>query len=70
MKKPSCIICGKALNDGIIIDRKGICRHCEEKLINEKPDTDFYEYYKFCIRKNIASNFLKREGRYCLNYRL
>ncbi len=70
MKKPCCIICGKPLNDGIIISGKGICRNCEEKLVNAIPETDFYEYYKFCIRKKITSNFLRRERKYCQSYRL
>jgi len=70
MKKLCCIICGKPLNDGIIISGRGICRHCEEKLMITKLDTDFYEYYKFCIRKSIAQNLLKEEEKYCQIYQL
>ena len=70
MKKLCCILCGKPLNDGIIINGRGICKHCEEKLMNTKVDTDFYKYYMFCIKKNIVQNLLKEEERYCQSYRL
>ncbi|MTK13788.1 MAG: sigma factor G inhibitor Gin, partial [Clostridiaceae bacterium] len=45
MKKQSCIICGKPLNNGIMIYGRGICKCCEERLVNLDDTTDFYNYY-------------------------
>ena len=68
MKKQSCIICGKPLTDGIIVNGKGICKSCEERLINLEPGNDFYEYYKESIRKNMIQT---RGAEYnCKNYHL
>jgi DNA-directed RNA polymerase subunit RPC12/RpoP len=69
MKKQVCIICGKPLNDGIIIYGKGICPCCEKRLMNMDRDTDFYEYYKECIRRNIAELVIREEEINCQNYR-
>lgn len=69
MKKQVCIICGKPLNDGIMIYGRGICKCCEKRLINMKINTDFYEYYKECIRKNIAQLVIREEGINWQNYR-
>lgn len=61
MSKRSCIICGKPLNNGIIISGRGICRSCEEKIVNCNIDTDFYEYYKKRIRKSLIRYIPKGE---------
>ena len=52
--KKKCIICGKINIDGIIVEGKKICFHCENKVLNSSLDTDFYVYYKDMIRKNIV----------------
>lgn len=70
MIKRYCIICRKPLNDGIIIDGKGICRCCEEKLIKTNINTDFYTYYKDCIKKNLAESIMREEDNKCRNYHL
>lgn len=70
MKRQVCIICRKPLNSGIIISGKRICKCCEEKIVNTQMDTDFYEYYKNCIKKNIVQNALKGEEINCQNYHL
>lgn len=54
MGKKNCIICGKTFNNGIIIKGKGICRNCELNIVKCDINTDFYDYYKKCIRKNIV----------------
>lgn len=69
MKKRICIICGKPLNDGIIIYGRGICHCCEKRLMNIEMDTDFYDYYKQCIRKNIAELVIRGEELKCQSYR-
>ncbi len=69
MRKQVCIICGKPLNDGIIIYGKGICPCCEQRLMSIERNTDFYNYYKNCIRKNIAGLVIRREESSCQNYR-
>lgn len=57
--KRRCIVCKKPINDGIIINSKAICKCCEEKLINSYVQTDFYEYYKECIKKSVIEPLLK-----------
>jgi hypothetical protein len=69
MKKQSCIICGKPLNDGIIIYSRGICRCCEERMINLEVNTDFYDYYKECLRKTIVHTVVRGEEIKCQSYR-
>lgn len=54
MKKQRCIICGKPLKHGIIIKGRGICDLCEKRVITIKRDTDFYNYYKKCIKRRIV----------------
>lgn len=49
-----CIICGKSSEDGIIINSKRICSKCEGRLINCEIGTDFYDYYKNCIKTKIV----------------
>lgn len=68
MKKQKCIICGKPLSDGISINGIKICKACEERLINIQVDTDFYDYYKECIRKTIVQSFIKGADLNCQNY--
>ncbi|ERI95538.1 hypothetical protein HMPREF1982_00168 [Clostridiales bacterium oral taxon 876 str. F0540] len=70
MKKQACIICRKPLNNGIIINGKRICKCCEERLINSDMNTDFYDYYKDCIKKTIVQVTLRGEDTRCLNYHL
>lgn len=61
MKKQCCIICRKPLNDGIIINGRGICKNCESRIINSYRGTDFYDYYKECIKKSVVNPMLKNE---------
>lgn len=70
MKGQICIICRKPLNSGIIVNGKRICKACEERLINSKMNTDFYEYYKDCIKRAIVQDTLKGEETNCQNYHL
>lgn len=70
MKKQDCIICRKPLKDGIMISGRGICSSCEKRLVNAEVDTDFYEYYKDCIKKSVTQNVLKGEEITCQNYHL
>ncbi|SMC27291.1 Inhibitor of sigma-G Gin [Clostridium acidisoli DSM 12555] len=51
MKKHNCIICNRPLENGIIVNGKGICNNCESRLVNLQVGNDFYEYYKHCIKK-------------------
>ncbi|MCY6960629.1 sigma factor G inhibitor Gin [Clostridium brassicae] len=68
MKKQKCIICRKPLNDGIMIYRKGICKNCEERIINTDQETDFYNHYICCIKKNVSHWILRGEDYKCQNY--
>ncbi len=61
MSKCSCILCRKPLNDGIIINGRGICEACEKKMVKLKANNDFYEYYKECIKRYIAEDYLKKD---------
>jgi hypothetical protein len=70
MRKAVCIICRKPLSSGIIVNGKRICKSCEERLIKSEMDTDFYEYYKDCIKKTIVYAELKGEDVNCQNYHL
>ena len=56
--KTKCIICGKNNIDGIIIEGKKMCFHCENKLLNSDCETDFYNHYKNMIKKNIVSSLV------------
>lgn len=49
-----CIVCRKPLNNGIIIYGKGICEVCEKRLLVIEAETDFYDFYKKCIKKNLV----------------
>lgn len=68
MKKQRCIICGKPLNNGIMIYGRGICRRCEHRMINLNEETDFYIYYKQCIKKAIVQAVIRGEELNCQNY--
>lgn len=70
MNKHNCIICGKSSNDGIIIYGTWICKNCEERLLYTNIETDFYIYYKECIRKTIVQSLLKGADINCQNYHL
>lgn len=68
--KKNCIICGKVLKDGIMINGKGMCKACEKRLVKLKDKNDFYEYYKECIKKEIV-HIISRGADYdCQNYHL
>jgi len=68
MKKQSCIICRKPLNDGIMINGRGICRCCEERITKADVETDFYQFYKECIKKNLTEPMLRGVDSSCQNY--
>lgn len=70
MQKQRCIICGKPLNNGIMINGRGICKCCEERITRSESGTDFYEYYKGCIRKTIAYHMVRGVDYNCRNYPL
>nr|WP_026050909.1 MULTISPECIES: sigma factor G inhibitor Gin [Clostridium] len=70
MMKMDCIICRKPLEDGIIIYGRGICKCCEERLLKMDVNTDFYEFYKNCIRKNIVQLIQRGVNEECQNYHL
>lgn len=70
MKNHNCIICRKPLNDGIIINGRGICKSCEERLLKISMGSDFYNYYFKCIKRELAVPILKGEDNNCQSYRL
>lgn len=70
MQKRKCIICGKPLNDGIMINGRGICKNCEQRVIQAESGTDFYEYYKGCIKKTITKKMIKGVDSSCENFPL
>lgn len=53
MKNNQCVMCGKPLKNGIIVEGIIICRKCESRIIKENSDTDFYKFYKNRIKKYI-----------------
>ncbi|WP_163195599.1 sigma factor G inhibitor Gin [Clostridium thermarum] len=61
MEKQRCIICRKTLNDGIIINGRILCKACENRLINAKVNTDFYNYYRDCIKKTVVDLLLREK---------
>lgn len=69
MKKQKCIICRKPLSNGISINGIKICKVCEERLIKVQVETDFYDYYKECIRKTIVQSLIKGADVKCHSYR-
>lgn len=60
MANQNCIICRKPFTDGIIVNGRLICRSCEHKLVNAEVNTDFYEYYKECIKRSIKDYTLRK----------
>jgi predicted methyltransferase len=62
MAKQRCIICRKALNNGIIINGRVICKSCEGRVVNSKINTDFYNYYRDCIKKTLV-DLLPKDGK-------
>lgn len=70
MRIQACIICKKPLSNGIMVNGKRICKSCEERLVSAEMDTDFYEYYKDCIRNTIVQAELKGEDTRCQSYHL
>lgn len=68
LNKQRCIICGKPQNDGIMINGRGICSNCEQRIINSKSGTDFYDFYKSCIRKRIVHYMIRGEDFNCKDY--
>ncbi len=70
MKKQCCIICGKTINDGIIINRTAICRGCEVRIVKMDNNNDFYEHYKNCIKKTITHALVKGEDINCQSFHL
>ncbi|MEW8956157.1 sigma factor G inhibitor Gin [Clostridium sp.] len=62
MSRSLCILCRKPLTDGIIVNGRCICSKCEIKMVNLKYyNTDFYNYYKDCIKKHIAIRYLNKD---------
>lgn len=70
MKRQVCIICRKPLISGIIVNGRRICKCCEKRLVNSEMNTDFYEYYKNCIKSTIVQTALRGEEINCQNYHL
>ena len=70
MKKFACIICKKPLNNGIMINRKGICRTCEERMLNINSDNDIYNYMVKRIRINLVIPTLRGVDVTCQDYHL
>lgn len=64
-----CIICRKPLENGIIIYGQGICKACEERLLSMDNSTDFYEFYKNCIRRNLVQLVPRGVNDECQDYR-
>ncbi|MDU1414527.1 MAG: sigma factor G inhibitor Gin [Clostridium sp.] len=64
-----CIICRKPLDDGIMLYGQRICKGCEERLLTLQYDTDFYEFYKNCIRKNVVQFVPRGVNNDCQDYR-
>lgn len=65
-----CIICRKPLESGIILYGKGICPSCEQRLLETSIDTDFYEFYKNSIKKNLSQLVIRGVDKECQNYQL
>ena len=56
-----CIICGDVNTRGIVIMNQKICVKCEEKAVKEDIGSEFYEFYKDRIFKNVVGK-LKELG--------
>jgi len=47
-----CIVCGKSIQEGIIVNSRFICLKCEERMVNSNIDTDFYNYFIDVLKKS------------------
>lgn len=63
-----CIVCRKPLNNGIIVYGRGICENCEKRLLSIDSETDFYEFYKNCIKKNLVQHIPRGVNEKCRDY--
>lgn len=54
-----CIICGDRESSGIIIMGKKICLKCEQKAVDAEINSEFYEFYKDRIHKNVVGKLKK-----------
>lgn len=68
MLRKRCIICGKHINRGIMINGRYMCESCEKRLMNLDVYTDFYEYYKKRIRKCFKTFSQGGEDENCQDY--
>lgn len=64
----TCIICRKPLNNGIIVCGKGICETCEKRLLIIDRETDFYDFYKNCIKKKLVQLIPRGVNDNCRDY--
>ncbi len=64
----TCIVCRKPLNNGIIVYGKGICENCEKRLLIIDGETDFYDFYKNCIKKNLVQHIPRGVNEKCRDY--
>jgi len=64
-----CIICRKPLDNGILIYGRRICENCERRLLTIETSTDFYKFYKNCIKKNIVQLIPRGVNDKCQDYR-
>lgn len=69
MEKQRCIICRKSLNNGIIINGRIICKSCEDRVVNAAVNTDFYNYYRDCIKKTVVDLLLRERSTSSQSYR-
>ncbi|WBW97497.1 sigma factor G inhibitor Gin [Oceanirhabdus sp. W0125-5] len=56
MRNCKCIVCGRTLKDGIILEGKLICSRCEKRMLIENNYTDIYKLIKNRIKKHIVPN--------------
>lgn len=64
-----CIVCRKPLDNGILIYGQKICENCEKRLLTIEADTDFYKFYKNCIKKNLVQLMPRGVNNKCQDYR-
>ncbi|OPJ61055.1 sigma factor G inhibitor Gin [Clostridium oryzae] len=69
MRKQKCIICRKELNSGIIINGRVICKACEKRLLSVGLNTDFYDFYRDCIKKAMVQTILNERTEVQKNYK-
>lgn len=46
-----CLICGRAVSDGLRIRGETICRQCEARLVSARVDSPSYEHYLRRLRR-------------------